>query len=1093
MRGSSSSYKSKVATLLVSALSNRGAPLLVLVGFALGICATYLAARAGLMSSVCGGAGMGRGGTQRACPPPDPCPALGELKLTLPGGGGDEGGKGIRRRGLRRGSSTSFDCPPAPACDANPVCDPCPVCPAAAHLAVPLTPSRTRTRPKKVAAAAPCTCPVAPSSCPSAAPALAPPAGADAGFSSVLDAVHFPPGRVNTSHSPLLLPWVAEGVEYLRHHQHDKFDCASPATRFLVVGEGMEIHPNEGMGANAHMLARRLALAVSMGRVLVFADHMWPYGGPAEASVGRWQAGFQPIGSCTPEDAGVDTGGMGAGGFTRDSPGPRSMLGADKPFPDGTEGWYSVVPDRFAAYGWKGWWTILLTYILRPSEGMLLQTADYFAGLSNMSAFSNRELLADPAVRAAGIIGMHIRLGERPAELKRGWDLYVGVARNVAARTGARALLVASDDAGVRQRAGELTDFAVFVVPTRVVRRPEDASRGQSIVLHEGPADQRSGGTSDALAVVLGLASSNYVISTCMSQLSRTGSALQLGFGRQRGAPLAVDDASCYCEHKHFAPVVEGYVPAGGTYVPSRNTPLSAEETGWSAIGGSNGSVVGRLYSSGAPLPMMQSSAPAKLSAPVTSANSGVSGKAWRPSSVRTWTGGLKFTGSLSAEAAPSAPPVDPTDGCVSDRWIVITTIFAPSELVGQAAGLDDWCTVVVADKKTPLKKWKGVAESEEAGGRVHLLTVAEQEALPFRSAALLPWNHFGRKNLGYLYAIARGARLIYDTDDDNLLKPGGWSGTASPPTVSAPTIPVPGKDLTLADVVVAEACGGGDGTEVALRAWNPYPLFGGGGSESWPRGFPLNDITSTLGTCRPATSGGGGGGGRRNLGVHAVGATGERTGDVRIGVWQSLVDLHPDIDAIHRLTRLPLTYDFARIGDAEVVSADSGVPPQSFVSAVGPARSWAPFNAQATLYEHTAFWGLLLPVTVHGRVSDIWRSYIVQRLFEEPEAGGLTVAFVRPWADQHRTAHDFLNDFVAEEPLYERAGALVDLLRAWEPRRDAHTLPAIIEQLYVTLYENGVLESTDVEVVQAWLQDLSDAGYKFGYGRTADAAQARR
>ena len=33
-----------------------------------------------------------------------------------------------------------------------------------------------------------------------------------------------------------------------------------------------------------------------------------------------------------------------------------------------------------------------------------------------------------------------------------------------------------------------------------------------------------------------------------------------------------------------------------------------------------------------------------------------------------------------------------------------------------------------------------------------------------------LPWNHFGRKNLGYLYAIQHGADVIFDFDDDNEL-----------------------------------------------------------------------------------------------------------------------------------------------------------------------------------------------------------------------------------------------------------------------------------------------------------------------------------
>lgn len=38
-----------------------------------------------------------------------------------------------------------------------------------------------------------------------------------------------------------------------------------------------------------------------------------------------------------------------------------------------------------------------------------------------------------------------------------------------------------------------------------------------------------------------------------------------------------------------------------------------------------------------------------------------------------------------------------------------------------------------------------------------------------------------------------------------------------------------------------------------------------------------------------------------------------------------------------------------------------------------------APFSAQNTLFLQDAFWGLLLPVTVSQRVSDIWRGYWAQ------------------------------------------------------------------------------------------------------------------
>ena len=42
-----------------------------------------------------------------------------------------------------------------------------------------------------------------------------------------------------------------------------------------------------------------------------------------------------------------------------------------------------------------------------------------------------------------------------------------------------------------------------------------------------------------------------------------------------------------------------------------------------------------------------------------------------------------------------------------------------------------------------------------------------------------LPWNHFGRKNIGYLYAISMGAKTIFDFDDDNMLK--FWLKDVSP------------------------------------------------------------------------------------------------------------------------------------------------------------------------------------------------------------------------------------------------------------------------------------------------------------------------
>ena len=45
-----------------------------------------------------------------------------------------------------------------------------------------------------------------------------------------------------------------------------------------------------------------------------------------------------------------------------------------------------------------------------------------------------------------------------------------------------------------------------------------------------------------------------------------------------------------------------------------------------------------------------------------------------------------------------------------------------------------------------------------------------------------LPWNSFGRKNVGYMYAISQGAKVIFDFDDDNIIK--FWLKDASPDPV---------------------------------------------------------------------------------------------------------------------------------------------------------------------------------------------------------------------------------------------------------------------------------------------------------------------
>lgn len=73
-----------------------------------------------------------------------------------------------------------------------------------------------------------------------------------------------------------------------------------------------------------------------------------------------------------------------------------------------------------------------------------------------------------------------------------------------------------------------------------------------------------------------------------------------------------------------------------------------------------------------------------------------------------------------------------------------------------------------------------------------------------------LPWNHFGRKNIGYLYAILHGATTVWDFDDDNMLLTDEGTFEILPPS-----------DRNTA--VILEAV---DYASDKKLSFNPYPLM---------------------------------------------------------------------------------------------------------------------------------------------------------------------------------------------------------------------------------------------------------------------------
>ena len=176
-------------------------------------------------------------------------------------------------------------------------------------------------------------------------------------------------------------------------------------------------------------------------------------------------------------------------------------------------------------------------------------------------------------------------------------------------------------------------------------------------------------------------------------------------------------------------------------------------------------------------------------------------------------------------------------------KYIVITSINGVTEAVQNFAEVEGWHVILVGDKKTPpLEK--------HPNPNITFLSVEEQEKLVFKSYNFCPFNHYSRKNLGYLYAIKHGANFIADTDDDNIpYEYWGEHITCEPLSIE----------------VISEP-----------QLVNVYNFFTD--EFIWPRGFPLLAISDKS---APKTSV-----------MH----------NPQIAVWQGLVDNDPDVDAIYRL-----------------------------------------------------------------------------------------------------------------------------------------------------------------------------------------------
>ena len=103
---------------------------------------------------------------------------------------------------------------------------------------------------------------------------------------------------------------------------------------------------------------------------------------------------------------------------------------------------------------------------------------------------------------------------------------------------------------------------------------------------------------------------------------------------------------------------------------------------------------------------------------------------------------------------------------------LIITTIGSLNKALrefGILCAKNDVEFIVIGDKKTkPELSDLFTQYQNEHRFKGGYYTADQQEQMKLKIVSVLPFNHYTRKNIGYLLAIKNNAEVIFETDDDN-------------------------------------------------------------------------------------------------------------------------------------------------------------------------------------------------------------------------------------------------------------------------------------------------------------------------------------
>jgi hypothetical protein len=196
-----------------------------------------------------------------------------------------------------------------------------------------------------------------------------------------------------------------------------------------------------------------------------------------------------------------------------------------------------------------------------------------------------------------------------------------------------------------------------------------------------------------------------------------------------------------------------------------------------------------------------------------------------------------------------------------------------------------------------------------------------------------------------------------------------------------------------------------------------------------WPRGFPLEELQKK----QPELS---------SL----------KNETVNCPIQQGLADENPDVDAVYRLTYpLPLSFEIKT------------------QLALGK-NSWSPFNSQNTYWFKEAFALMYLPSFCSFRMTDIWRSYVAQRIAWEC---GWSVLYHEPTVWQERNEHNLMKDFEDEIPGYTNNYNICKELQNLQLKSGKENIFENLISCYQKLIEINVIGKEEMDLLKAWIKDL--------------------